>query len=152
MTSSAIQSYQSGYLMAPFDHAHVADAMHPGILSCPPEATLKEIARVMSAHMVHCIAVMGVAHDTFGESLVWGLISDMDLVRARVHGIGDETARTLAQQPIISITPATPLREACELMLTHTVTHLVVIEPESQGPIGILSTLDVAAMIAWDQG
>jgi CBS domain-containing protein len=44
-----------------------------------------------------------------------------------------------------------PLREAGELMLTHAVNHLVVVQPGSQRPIGILSTLDVAGVLAWGE-
>jgi len=43
------------------------------------------------------------------------------------------------------------LREAGELMLTHAVNHLVVVQPGSQRPIGILSTLDVAGVLAWGE-
>ena len=43
------------------------------------------------------------------------------------------------------------LREAGELMFTHNVSHLVVIEPETQRPIGILSTADVAGVLAWGE-
>ena len=45
-----------------------------------------------------------------------------------------------------------PLRDAGELMLTHGVTHLVVIESGTQRPIGILSTSDLAGVLAWGEG
>ena len=44
-----------------------------------------------------------------------------------------------------------PLREAGELMLSHGTTHVVVIDPEIQRPIGILSTLDIAGVLAWGE-
>jgi CBS domain-containing protein len=37
-------------------------------------------------------------------------------------------------------------------MLTHGVSHLVVIEAESERPVGILSTLDIAGVLAWGEG
>jgi CBS domain-containing protein len=43
------------------------------------------------------------------------------------------------------------LREVGELMLTKGATHLVVIDPGLQRPIGILSTLDVAGVLAWGE-
>jgi CBS domain-containing protein len=125
--------------------------MHPGILSCPADAALTDVARMIAAHHVHCVAVMGIAQDHSGESLVWGIISDLDLLRAGIRVRGDESAGALAQQPIISVKPTMALRDAGELMLTHGVSHLVVIDPERLLPVGILSSLDVAGVLAWGE-
>ena len=57
--TSSVPSHGS-YLLPHFDHATVGDAMHPGILSCDAEATLTEVARMMSTHHVHCIVVEGI--------------------------------------------------------------------------------------------
>jgi len=151
MPDPTIQSYHGSYLMPSLEHATVADAMHPGILSCDPDATLTDAAQMMATHHVHCLVVIGISHQgpEFG---VWGILSDLDLLRA---GAGDglgTSAGALAQQPVFSVTPATPLREAGGLMLTHGVRHLVVIEAESERPVGILSTLDIAGVLAWGEG
>jgi hypothetical protein len=37
-------------------------------------------------------------------------------------------------------------------MLTNSATHIVVVDPEMQHPIGILSTLDIAGVLAWGRG
>jgi CBS domain-containing protein len=134
--------------MAGFESARVGDVMHPGILSCDPDAGLAEIAWLMSSHLVHCIVVMAVARDASRERLVWGTVSDLDLVRARVSPDGPHTAGALAKQPIVCIAPDRPLQEAAELMLSHGTTHLVVVEPHSQRPVGVVSTLDVVGAIA----
>jgi len=149
MSATAPQTSQGSYLMPSLDHATVADAMHPGILSCDADTTLTEVARMMATHHVHCIAVMGVAHDAGAERLVWGVISDLSLVRGGIRKGADELAGTLAEQPIITVEPNTPLREAGELMLARGVSHLVVVEPRLQRPVGILSTLDIASVLAW---
>ena len=96
----------------------------------PDDATLTDVARMMAENHVHCIAVMGIAQDHSGELLVWGIISDLDLVRAGIRGGGLERAAALAQQPIISVKPTMALREVGESMLTHRVSHVVVIDPE----------------------
>lgn len=57
----------------------------------------------------------------------------------------------LAGQPVITVKPSMPLRDAGELMLTHGVSHLVVTDAEAGGPIGLLSTLDVAGVLAWGE-
>ncbi len=148
--STTITPIHGSYLMPTLAHATVADAMHPGILSCPPDAPLTEVARMMASHHVHSVAVMGVSHE-HGEKLVWGIISDLDLVRAGVRGDGEATAGSMALQPIISVEPTMPLREAGELMLTHELTHVAVVDPEAGRPIAILSTLDIAGILAWGE-
>ena len=82
---------------------------------------------------------------------VWSVISDLDLVRAGIHGSEAQTARAIAQQPLITVEPSVPLREAGELMLRHEITHLVVVEPGTQRPIGIVSTADIAGVLAWGE-
>ena len=46
MPETAIQTYHGSYLMPSLEHATVSDAMHPGILSCEPDATATEVARL----------------------------------------------------------------------------------------------------------
>ena len=138
------------YLTQSFEHATVSDAMHPGILSCEPDATLTEVAKIMATHHVHCAAVVGISHQE-PECFVWGIVSDLDLVRA---GIGDgtaETARALAKQPVVIVEPAMLLSDAAGEMLARGVSHAVVADPVAQRPIGVLSTLDIAGVLAWGE-
>ena len=139
------------YVMPSIEHATVAQAMHPGVLSCEASATLREVARMMAGRHVHCIAVMGLSKDEHAERLVWGVISDLDLVRAALRAGADQLAGALATQPVITVEPSMPLRQAGELMLTRGVSHLVVVEPELQRPVGILSTTDIAGVLAWGE-
>jgi CBS domain-containing protein len=152
MPDTAAQPHHGSYLMPSLEHATVADAMHPGILSCEPDTSLAKVAAMMATHHVHSIAVMGIADDHSGESVVWGIISDLDLLEAGI-GHGEEpTARELARQTVIRVKSEMPLREAVELMLMHHVSHLVVVDPDTQRPTGVLSTLDVAGILAWGEG
>lgn len=150
MSATTIQPYAGSYLMPSLEHATVSDAMHPGVLSCEASASLSDVARLMATHHVHSVAVMGISHDVSGERLVWGIISDLDLLRAGT-GSGSECAGALAKQPIISVEPTAPLREAGELMLRQGASHVVVIDPNTQRPIGVLSTLDIAGVLAWGE-
>jgi CBS domain-containing protein len=85
------------------------------------------------------------------DGFVWGMISDLDVLRAGIHLAADSSARALALEPVISAAPTTPLREAGELMLEHGVSHLIVVDPNTHGPIGVLSTLDIAGVLAWGE-
>ena len=138
------------YLMPTLEHATVGDAMHPGILSCEPDAPLTEVARMMATRHVHCVAVIGISHED-PECSVWGMISDLDLLRAAVEDDERATARGLATEPVISIDSRTPLRQAAAVMLRQGASHVVVVEPGSERPIGILSTLDVAGVLGWGE-
>jgi CBS domain-containing protein len=137
------------YLMPALAHATVSDAMHPGVLSCDPDTTTTEIARMMAAHHVHCIVTMGISHE-HGDHLVWGLITDRDVLKAGLAR-EEKTASTLAVQPMITVEPSMPLRAAAELMVEQRISHLVVVDPRLQRPAGVLSTLDIAGTLAWGE-
>ena len=147
---STTQTYHGSYLMPSLEHATVSDAMHPGILSCDPDASLGEVARMMASHHVHSVAVIGVSHQE-PECGVWGIISDLDLIHAGIGNGSDTNARDLAMQPVIAVEPNASLRDAGETMLQHRVSHLVVTESGSGRPVGILSTLDIAGVLAWGE-
>ena len=80
MPERTVTPSHGSYLLPHFDHATVADAMHPGILSCDADATLEDVARMMSTHHVHCIVVKGAADDPAGTC--GSMISDLDLLQA----------------------------------------------------------------------
>jgi CBS domain-containing protein len=138
------------YLMPALENATVGDAMHPGVMTCEPNATVTEVARMMATHHVHCMAVASVADDD-AETLSWGLISDLDLIRAGIDTEDPEAAH-MATDPAISVEPTTPLRAAAQMMLAKRAAHLLVVDPRKQRPVGILSTLDIAGVLAWGEG
>jgi len=148
---STIQPGHGSYLLPSLEHATVADAMHPGILACDPDAPVTEVARMMATHHVHCIVVMGISPDDERESLVWGIISDLELVRAGIRSGGEQTAREIAQKPVGMVDATTPLRQVAELMATHGASHVVVANRETGRPAGMISTLDIAGVLAWGE-
>ena len=150
MSVSTSQPSRGSYLMPSLQHATVSDAMHPGILACEPDASLPEVARMMATHHIHCVAVVGVSHEE-PPCGVWSVISDLDLLRAGIRDGEASSAREIAQQPLVTVEPSVPLREAGEVMLTHGVSHLVVVQPGTQSPIGILSTADIAGVLGWGE-
>ena len=32
-------------------------AMHPGVVACPPQASVKEVARLLATHAIHAVVV-----------------------------------------------------------------------------------------------
>jgi CBS domain-containing protein len=61
-------------------HLRVRDVMTPTIVSVPPEAPIRDVARVMDEHRIHRLLVLD-----GGE--LRGLISALDLVRVLARGL-----------------------------------------------------------------
>lgn len=128
--------------MLQLDHILVHDAMHHGILSCLDDAPLGEVAGIMTTHRVHAVAI------TDGEgSRPTGLVSDLDVVAALVSGEEPSAAQVAATEPLV-VAADQRLDRAAQLMAQHGVSHLVVLDSADGHPIGVLSTLDVAAVYA----
>jgi len=151
MPEGTVLPSHGSYLLPHFDHATVADAMHPGILSCDREATLSDVARMMSTHHVHCLVVGGAAEGEPVQAPVWGMISDLDLLRAGLRPDSPDRAGDLAQRSVTTVATTSALRDAAELMLTNGTSHVVAVNPETGRPVGILSTLDIAGVLGWGE-
>ncbi len=126
----------------------VGQVMHPGVLSCPADAPATEVARMMAERSVHCVAVIGPARDGSGTPRVWGIVSDLDVVSALTGPGPSPAAAELASAPVVTVRPTARLAEAAGAMVAHGVHHMVVVDPERHTPVGVLSTLDVAATLA----
>ena len=129
----------------------VGEAMHPGVLTCPLETSLRDVSRMMALYRIHAVVAYGEDSDDVEGPGLWGVVSDLDLVRAAVPGrLEDLTARGTAVTPAVTIGPDDTLQHAAQLMSEHDVTHLVVVDPGAKTPLGVLSTLDLArALAAW---
>jgi CBS domain-containing protein len=146
--SQTLQTYRGSYLMPAFERASVADVMRPGVMSCAPDTPLVTVAQTMATHHVHAVVVAGIAQDcSGGDHLVWGLVSDMDIVRAAETGIEGHTAADAARTEVVTVDPSTPLREAAALMDQHGGSHLIV--TTGGHPVGVVSSLDIAGALAW---
>jgi len=141
-------------IIAPaFEHATVANAMRAGIISCHADTTLSAIAEMMASYHVHAVVVEGVdsqVKTTPGEG--WGIVSDLELARAAARGEMQATARQIAGSGVVFIGPGEPLKRAAELMSERGVSHLIVSASPGSRPIGIISTLDLATVLAWGRG
>jgi CBS domain-containing protein len=124
------------------DHLRVHDAMHQGILSCAADAPLGEIATIMAKHRVHAVTVIN------GDSQrPVGVVSDLDVVVAMASGAQCSALQTAATEPL-AVSAEDSLQRAAQLMAEHGVSHLVVQDAAGGYPIGVLSTLDLAAVFA----
>lgn len=127
----------------------VGDAMHPGLVSCSLDTPLRAVARMMATYRVHAVLVTAHGDDEVAGGRPWGLVSDLNVVRAAATAdVDDVQARDVAETPIVMVSSDQELRHAAELMVERAVSHLLVVEPHSGRPFGVISTLDLARALA----
>jgi CBS domain-containing protein len=124
----------------------VADAMHRGVVTCAVDTALSKVAQMMVGHRIHCVVVNSAAEQ---GAAPWGVVSDLDLAAAVARGEAEGSAAgEIAATPAVIVGMREPLSRAAQLMIENGVTHLVVVNPASGRPMGVLSTLDVARVLA----
>jgi CBS domain-containing protein len=100
----------------------------------------------MNEERVHCVVVID---DPSDVRSLWGVISDLDLIAAAsVRRLTEQEAGGTAMTPAVTIAPGEHLEHAAYLMTKHGVAHLVIVDPIAQRPVGVLSTLDLAAALS----
>jgi CBS domain-containing protein len=132
----------------PLGETPVADVMHPGIVSCQRDSTAIEIARLMSAAAVHSVAVLSPSPEQLHDPLIWGIVTDLNLLAALAEDTTTATAESLATEQVIRIRSTDTVNDAASAMVRYNAHHLVVIDPETNAPIGILSTVDIGSALA----
>ena len=81
------------------------------------------------------------------RSLLWGLVSDMDVVHAAHRDKLSAPAGELAATAPLALPEDATLERAATLMAGHDVSHVVAVG-RSGMPSGIVSTLDVIRILA----
>jgi CBS domain-containing protein len=131
-----------------FEISTVADAMTTGLVSCPPETPLREVARLMATNGVHAVFVFDDDQSDETGAERWGLVSDLDLAAAAWAGIDTRTAGESTVTPLVVVSADDPLERAAQLMAERGTAHLAVLDPCSRRPVSVISTLDIARAIS----
>lgn len=126
----------------------VKDLMHPGVITCKPDATLGQVATMLDQHQVHAMFV------TDRDGRIMGVISDFDLMAGEwlssdpesLNAMRKLTAADLMTKPVDTIDSHTPLSEAADLFLQKGVGRFLVIENEK--PVGTISLSDFVASLS----
>jgi CBS domain-containing protein len=125
----------------------VGELMIEGILTCPPDASPTDIARLVVRERVHAVFVLG------DDGRPSGVVSDTDLIADEWPGGGDTglaargdvTAWQLMSAPLLTIDAAADVTEAAARFVNEHVGRLLVVEDGR--PVGVLSVSDVIAFI-----
>ena len=116
--------------------------MHPGVLTCGADDSLRDVAAIMANHRVHAVVITSRNADR-----TLGVVSDLDVVAA-VAGRAECTAHQAGATETLTVSADAPLESAAQLMNEHGVSHLVVVDAQGRYPLGVLSSLDVAEAYA----
>jgi CBS domain-containing protein len=102
---------------------------------------------------VHAIVMLLETVDPDGEisRRPWAVVTDHDVLRSAAF-IADRTAGDVATGEVLLARPDDRLPDVAERMLEHDTSHVVVVEPRTGRPVGVLSTLDIAGILGWGLG
>lgn len=108
----------------------VRDLMHRGLITCRQDATLGQVAVLLTQHHVHALVVVD------RDNRPMGLMSDFDLLAGEWLSADNDSLATmrklcaadLMSYPIISVESDTSLNEAAQLLVEKDVNRLLVTE------------------------
>ena len=103
---------------------------------------------MMAAYRVHCIFVFDEREEADGRPSL-GVVSDLDLAAGSWKAISTSgRPASSPRSPVVTVHADETLDRAAQLMAEHSSAHLVVVEPGTGIPVGVLSTLDLARFAA----
>jgi CBS domain-containing protein len=129
----------------------VRDLMHPGLLTCSPDATLGQVSVLLTLNHVHALIVV----DRDNHPL--GILSDYDLLAGEWLSADPQslatmrklTAGELMSSPIDTVDADSPLKAAAKTMIEKDVNRLLV--TEKGVPVGVISISDFVSSIAREE-
>ncbi len=126
----------------------VRELMRPGVVTCKPQATLGQVAKILTENRVHALFVLG------ADNTIRGIITDFDLLagewlsgdKESLAAMRRMTAGDLMSSPVKSIEAEAPANEAAQRMQERVVRRLLV--TENGKPVGVISVSDIVSSIA----
>jgi CBS-domain-containing membrane protein len=124
-----------------------ADLMTREVVAIPAGTTMRAAARVLAHARVNGAPVI----DTEGRCV--GVLSTSDFFRGAVQenleiDPTDKVGEHMTADPV-TVTPATGIRELARMMLDADIHRVIVVDDQDQ-PIGVVSSTDVLAAMAYD--
>jgi CBS domain-containing protein len=129
----------------------VRNLMHPGLLTCHPDATLGQVSVLLTQHHVHALIVVDLDDHPIG------IISDYDLLAGEWLSADSQslttmrtlTAGDLMSSPIDSVEASMPLSVAAHRLIEKDINRLMVTEKGI--PVGVISISDFVSSIAGEE-
>lgn len=111
--------------------------MAPGLVACPPSAALTEVATLMVVHQVHAVVV---------DPAMARLVTAREVVRAALAGCVNAGDAITGETP--SMSPHDTLLAVARRMVDDQVAHVLVREGGEGQARGVISSFDIAAVLA----
>lgn len=129
----------------------VRTLMHPGLLTCHPDATLGQVSVILTQHHVHALIVV----DRDGRPI--GIISDYDLLAGEwlsadsksLVAMRSLTAGELMSSPIDTVDAGMPIGMAAHKLIEKDINRLMVTDKDI--PVGVISLSDFVSSIAKEE-
>jgi len=112
-----------------------------GLVTCFPDDGLATVASNLIRHDVHAVLVL--PHDG-GVPL---MVTDVDLMRAALTRVNRVENFKVTLEPCAALRADAPVSAVVATMAERYVRHLLVTDPETGAPIGLVSALDVVAAL-----
>lgn len=116
----------------------ISDVMTEGVVTAPPDASVREVAELMRERNVGSVVLVG------ADGALAGFVTDRDLAVSVVADGREpsDRAEDHASSPVVTGSPEMHVEEAAELMVRHGIRRLPVID----GPrlTGIVTLDDLA--------
>lgn len=128
----------------------VREVMHQGVVSCSPDTTIRDAARLMVKAGVRALVVMD------GDCGLAGIVSQTDLVNATlvhpsVRYWDGLRVRDVMTRQVLTVTPDMKLEDAARLLVQSKVHRLVVVSSDDPcRPVGVLSVGDIVRDLILD--
>lgn len=123
----------------------VRDVMSRGVVTCTPETSVREAARLMAEHHLNALVVV---EQVTGE--LEGIVSRSDLARVYGQDYDALTVESVMTHEVETIVPDIPVSAAVMIMLDRGVNRLIIMhaKPATPRPVGVLSLSDVVRDMA----
>ena len=143
MTASS--TAQRTYIGRAFQDARVYDAMSVGVVTCTPQTSLQDAARMMTGYGIHCLVV---AEPREGRHAAgWRVVDALDVAQAEADGRAQSVSEVA--RAAVTIDSNAPLTEAARLMAERRSDHLLAVMVGTDRPVGVLSASGLTAVLAW---
>lgn len=141
---TTVRETEPTYIGPAFQDAKVYDAMNVGVVTCRPETSLADVARMMVGYGMHAVVVA----DLDAGERAWGIVTSMDITRAG-REVDSRTAGEVASTELVTVESAEPLEHAARLIAEHGINHLIVLQPGTGQPAGMITPREIAAALVY---
>ncbi len=120
----------------------IADMTHSPYVALPPQAPLDVVARTMTDLGIHAVLIRDDANGLLGWVTAQGMLHN------KPHNWTCSQAGDAVTEPIATIPSTATVEDAVAAFVRSRASHIVVCEPGSDWPMGVIADSDLIRWIA----